>query len=73
MLFERIRGVVKTGTPVIYITHRLAEVRDVRTVIVYTQRNAVAHASNGMTREVDFLDCLRWRRRQINVRIPPVI
>lgn len=27
MLFERIRGVVKTGTSVIYITHRLAEVR----------------------------------------------
>jgi hypothetical protein len=27
MLFERIRGVVKTGTPVIYITHRLAELR----------------------------------------------
>src|SRR6476659_5081384 len=25
MLFERIRGVVRTGTPVIYITHRLAE------------------------------------------------
>ena len=27
MLFERIRGVVKTGTSVIYITHRLAELR----------------------------------------------
>jgi ribose transport system ATP-binding protein len=27
MLFERIRGIVKTGTSVIYITHRLAEVR----------------------------------------------
>ena len=29
MLFERIRGVVKTGTPVIYITHRLAELRQI--------------------------------------------
>ena len=29
MLFERIRGVVKTGTSVIYITHRLAELRQV--------------------------------------------
>lgn len=29
MLFERIRGVVKTGTSVIYITHRLAEVRQI--------------------------------------------
>src|SRR5690348_6065926 len=27
MLFQRIRGVVKTGTSVIYITHRLAELR----------------------------------------------
>jgi ribose transport system ATP-binding protein len=27
MLFERIRDVVKTGTSVIYITHRLAEIR----------------------------------------------
>src|SRR5262249_5932793 len=27
MLFERIRDVVKTGTSVIYITHRLAELR----------------------------------------------
>ena len=29
MLFERIRGVVKTGTSVIYITHRLAELRQI--------------------------------------------
>ena len=29
MLFERIRGVVRTGTSVIYITHRLAEVRQI--------------------------------------------
>jgi ribose transport system ATP-binding protein len=29
MLFARIRGVVKTGTSVIYITHRLAEVRQI--------------------------------------------
>ena len=29
MLFDRIRGVVKTGTSVIYITHRLAEVRQI--------------------------------------------
>jgi ribose transport system ATP-binding protein len=29
MLFERIRGVVRTGTPVIYITHRLAELRQI--------------------------------------------
>src|SRR5690348_132499 len=29
MLFERIRGVVKTGTAVIYITHRLAELRQI--------------------------------------------
>ena len=29
MLFERIRGVVRTGTSVIYITHRLAELRQI--------------------------------------------
>jgi ribose transport system ATP-binding protein len=29
MLFERIRGVVKSGTSVIYITHRLAELRQI--------------------------------------------
>jgi ribose transport system ATP-binding protein len=29
MLFQRIRGVVKTGTSVIYITHRLAELRQI--------------------------------------------
>ena len=29
MLFDRIRSVVKTGTSVIYITHRLAEVRQI--------------------------------------------
>jgi ribose transport system ATP-binding protein len=29
MLFDRIRGVVKTGTSVIYITHRLAELRQI--------------------------------------------
>jgi ribose transport system ATP-binding protein len=29
MLFERIRGVVKAGTSVIYITHRLAELRQI--------------------------------------------
>ena len=29
MLFDRIRAVVKTGTSVIYITHRLAEVRQI--------------------------------------------
>ena len=29
MLFERIRGVVKTKTSVIYITHRLAELRQI--------------------------------------------
>lgn len=29
MLFGRIRGVVRTGTSVIYITHRLAEVRQI--------------------------------------------
>ena len=29
MLFERIRGVVQTGTSVIYITHRLAELRQI--------------------------------------------
>lgn len=29
MLFKRIRGVVKTGTSVIYITHRLAELRQI--------------------------------------------
>jgi ribose transport system ATP-binding protein len=29
LLFERVRGVVKTGTSVIYITHRLAELRQV--------------------------------------------
>src|ERR1700733_9459712 len=29
MLFERIRGVVKTGTSVIYITHRLAGLRQI--------------------------------------------
>lgn len=29
MLFDRIRAVVKTGTAVIYITHRLAEVRQI--------------------------------------------
>ncbi|MGH9677033.1 MAG: sugar ABC transporter ATP-binding protein, partial [Candidatus Acidiferrum sp.] len=29
MLFERIRGVVKTGTSVIYITHRLSELRQI--------------------------------------------
>ena len=29
MLFERVRGFVKTGTSVIYITHRLAEVRQI--------------------------------------------
>ena len=29
MLFGRIRAVVKTGTSVIYITHRLAEVRQI--------------------------------------------
>ncbi len=29
MLFGRIRGVVKTGTSVIYITHRLAELRQI--------------------------------------------
>jgi ribose transport system ATP-binding protein len=29
MLFERIRGIVKTGTSVIYITHRLAELRQI--------------------------------------------
>ena len=29
LLFERIRGVVKTGTSVIYITHRLAELRQI--------------------------------------------
>ena len=29
MLFERIRDVVKTGTSVIYITHRLAELRQI--------------------------------------------
>ena len=29
MLFDRIRGVVETGTSVIYITHRLAELRQI--------------------------------------------
>ena len=29
MLFDRIRDVVKTGTSVIYITHRLAEIRQI--------------------------------------------
>ena len=29
MLFDRIRAVVKTGTSVIYITHRLAEIRQI--------------------------------------------
>ncbi len=29
MLFDRIRGVVRTGTSVIYITHRLAELRQI--------------------------------------------
>lgn len=29
MLFDRVRGVVKTGTSVIYITHRLAELRQI--------------------------------------------
>ena len=29
LLFDRIRAVVKTGTSVIYITHRLAEVRQI--------------------------------------------
>ena len=29
MLFDRIRAVVKTGTSVIYITHRLAELRQI--------------------------------------------
>src|SRR5258708_36217375 len=29
MLPDRIRGVVKTGTSVIYITHRLAELREI--------------------------------------------
>ena len=31
MLFGRIRAVVKTGTSVIYITHRLAELRQIAT------------------------------------------
>jgi ribose transport system ATP-binding protein len=29
MLFRRVRGLVKTGTAVIYITHRLAEIRQI--------------------------------------------
>ena len=29
MLFDRIRGVVRAGTSVIYITHRLAELRQI--------------------------------------------
>jgi ribose transport system ATP-binding protein len=29
MLFDRVRGIVKSGTAVIYITHRLAEIRQI--------------------------------------------
>jgi len=47
MLFERIRGVVTTGTSVIYITHRLAEVRQIAQRVTVLRDGRVRGGSAG--------------------------
>ena len=42
MLFGRIRGVVKTGTSVIYITHRLVELRQIAQRVTVLRDGRVA-------------------------------
>jgi ribose transport system ATP-binding protein len=56
MLFERIRGVVKTGTSVIYITHRLAELRRIAHRVTVLRDGRVQ--GGGLVNEIKDADLL---------------
>jgi ABC-type sugar transport system ATPase subunit/ribose/xylose/arabinose/galactoside ABC-type transport system permease subunit len=56
MLFERIRGVVRTGTPVIYITHRLAELRQIAQRVTVLRDGRVR--GGGLVHEIADADLL---------------
>ncbi len=56
MLFERIRAIIKTGTSVLYITHRLAEVRQIAHRVTVLRDGRVR--GGGLVGEIDDAEIL---------------
>ena len=61
MLFDRIREVVRTGTSVIYITHRLAELRQIAQRVTVLRDGRVRGVA--LVNEVSDADLLKHDRR----------
>ena len=70
MLFDRIRAVVKGGTSVIYITHRLAEVRQIAQRVTVLRDGRLA--GSGMVADLTDQDFLRMIvGRNLGSTFPP--